>query len=272
MKNRPTIAMHDQSGHGSTETLATNSNTSTKPHIEKNEMTFNRVNKITSRTIQQGLFLFFLMGFLFQARTSHAGFLLTLSLGNATQLSQNEVAFDIQAHFSGSGTYQPSDYVNLFLFSLDTPGTSAELKKGTSQNFDRFRFDSFLSGWDNGGAIDLDTGTGGLAATEVADALLIDTPQVTLARMKIDTTGLGPGLYMVSLYDINISDAAGSIDSMFVASMVTDFPSNVNLNATGTFTISAVPEPSSMVIAIIGVSCMGVAFRRRKRRERGINR
>jgi hypothetical protein len=272
MKNRPTIAMHNPARQGNTATLAISSNTSTNPHFEQNEMKFNRVNKIRSRTIQQGLFLVFLMGCLFQARASHAGFLLTLSLGNATQLSQNEVAFDIQAHFSGSGTYQTSDYVNSFSFSLDTPGTSAELKTGTSQNFDRFSFDSFRSGWDNGGAIDLDTGIGGLAATDVADALLIDTPQVTLARMKIDTTGLGPGLYMVSLYDSSISDAAGSINSLVVASMVTDFPTSVNLNATGTFTISVVPEPSSMVIAIIGASCMGVTFRRSKRRERGINR
>ena len=53
------------------------------------------------RSPRSVLFLVFLMGCLFQTRTSHAGFLLTLSLSNATQLSANEVAFDIQASFVG---------------------------------------------------------------------------------------------------------------------------------------------------------------------------
>jgi len=199
-----------------------------------------------------------------------AGFLLSLTLGNADHISTNQVAFDINALFQGSGAFNNTDYVNSFSFSLDAPGTSIALKAGTLQDYDRFSFDTFRIGWDGG--IDPQFGSGGLATVNLPGDLTDDTIKygnlpVMLARMVIDTSGLAPGTtYTVSLFNLGVSDAAGFIDGNTVASLTTDFPGSVQLNASSSFTITAVPEPSSILYGIAAYM-MGIVVHRRKKRK-----
>lgn len=223
------------------------------------------------KTDSKHLFLtfFFALTVAFSPGASvRADFMLFLTLGNAQHISANQVAFDIDVLFQGSGTFDSSDYVNAFTISLDSTNTSIALKTGVIQDYDRFSFDTFRNGWDGG--IDPQFGSGGLSTTNLPDGPIDETihygnAPVMLARMVVDTSGLTSGsTYTVSLFDPVVSDAAGFIDGNPIASLVTDFPGSVQLNASSSFTITAVPEPSSLLYGI-AAGIFGVVMRNRKK-------
>jgi hypothetical protein len=202
--------------------------------------------------------------------------LLSLSLGTAQHISANQVAFDIDVLFWGSETVVNTDYINAFTFTLDSTNTSVELKSGAMQDYDRFSFDTFRSGWDGG--IDRQFGSGGFSTLSqpvdpVDDTIHYGSTPVTLARMVIDTSGLTPGLtYNVSLFNPVASDATGIINGSRVDSLVADFPGSVQLNASSSFTITAVPEPSSIMYGVAAGTFGLVMRRRRKLKARVRNR
>ena len=193
-----------------------------------------------------------------------ADFSLTLSLSGPTQLSANQVAFDVQALFTST---DPADYANSFTVSLDSVDTTSFLKLGTPSNFSRFSFDNFLSGWVGG--VDPDFGTGGFSAINAPDYLSQATGNVVLTRLLIDTTGLSANsTYQVSLFDPAVSDASGLISGNPEASLLTAPGGTVSLNASSNFTFTAVPEPSSL-FAVMMMGCIGWgATRYRRYRER----
>ena len=85
-----------------------------------------------------------------------------------------------------------------------------------------------------------------------------------LSRIVFDTTGLASGPYQVSLFDPNVSDASGFINGNQEASLIAGPPNGtINLNASSSLT--AVPEPSS-ILSIVCIGCIGLGVRRLRRR------
>ncbi len=192
---------------------------------------------------------------------THADFTLTISLSGPTQIAANQVAFNLDAIFTSTNAL---DYVNSFTVSLDSLNTSSELKLGVPSNYSRFTFDNLRSGWTGG--VDLEFGTGGIAAVGEADFLRQANGSVVLSRILIDTTGLTSGPFQVSLFDPNISDASGFINGNQEASLIAGPPNGmINLNASSSFSIAAVPEPSSL-LSIVCIGGIGMGVRRLRRR------
>jgi hypothetical protein len=73
----------------------------------------------------------------------------------------------------------------------------------------------------------------------------------TIARLAIDTTGVGPGTYAINIFNPFTQDGDG-----------VDIPSTA---VGGSFTISAVPEPTSL--AVLSIGCIGSVLTRRRHRR-----
>lgn len=232
-------------------------------------MKTNRPDWVQSCSKHLLLTVFFALTLAFSPSASvRADFTLSLTLGNAEYISANQVAFDIDVLFQGSGMFDSTDFINAFTITLDSADTSVALKTGVNQDYDRFSFDTFRSGWSGG--IDPQFGSGGLSTTNLPGDSIDDTIHygnipVMLARMVIDSTGLTPGsTYSVSLFAPDVTDAAGFINGNPVASLVADFPSSVQLNSSSSFTVTAVPEPSSILYGLVAAT-FGIVMRNRRK-------
>ena len=205
------------------------------------------------------------------AQEVRGGVLLTLSIGGPTQIAANRVAFNIEASFTSTNA---ADYVSSFIVTLQN-SDSQLTSNGT--DYSRFSLDSFLqvSGDSWEGAFDNLSGIGLIFALDTNNnlsELLFDSPAPqVIARLVVDTTGLGDGTYTASLFDINVSDASGFINGNPENSFVFAPPQDVtvSLNASGSFvtsnSVTAVPEPSSF-LSMVFIGGIGLVRLIRKKK------
>ncbi len=158
------------------------------------------------------------------------------------------MSYDIQVSLSGGVT---SDFADDFTFNLD--GSSDTL---LTPDFGRFSA-SGVGGW--AGGVDTTIGLMGFSSTVPGIIQLNNDDTQILGTLTINTIGLAPGIYGISIVDLVAgSDASGDFGGEFFLS---DAGGSIT-SAGATFTITAVPEPSSLALVVVAMA--GFMLRRHR--------
>lgn len=175
----------------------------------------------------------------------HGGFILTL---NVSSQSQTEIVYLLSAELTGGNNGDFIDSVNTS-FATSTAPLAAN-------NASRFTTDQLGLPWDGG------VGTNGLLELTSLNPgdLLSGAGLLGIGRLKVDLAGLPTGLYTVQLSSVNATGNFGNGLEPFAGSI--NSPS-------ASFSISAVPEPSSIISIVFIV--IGIGVRRLRRRGAGDN-
>ena len=170
-----------------------------------------------------------------------ADFILTL---NVSSQSQTEIVYLLSAKLTGGNAMDFIDSINAS-FATSTNPLAAN-------NAIRFTTDQTGLPWDGG------VGTNGLLDLSSIDpgGLLNGVGPLNIGRLKVDLTGLPPGTFTVQLSSVIATGDFGNGPDVY---------SGVINSPPTAFSISAVPEPSSL-LSIVCISCIGMGVRRVRRR------
>ena len=185
---------------------------------------------------------------------------ITISLSNAT-LSPTAAAFDVSASFAGD---TPLDFVDSIQLSVIDSSSSLT---AAATDFSRFSFNTTLADWGdiNGGVFD-PSGFVWLLTPPPPPAAggfspIGDGDNVTLGTLSVNTVGLAPGTYDVSFNDFASffpTEAFGEVNGIYDSVPLVLNP------ASRSFTISAVPEPSTWGVLLCSMAAFAVCRRRRR--------
>jgi hypothetical protein len=224
-------------------------------------MMLNKLRSLSLNTRTLSATLLF-CGWLVAAR-ANADFVLTLGLG-APVVTTNQVTIPIQALYTNDQSDPTQNYVETFVLdmSLSSSALNTALSPST-EPFSRFSFANTLPNWL--GPAPADTGQSLLISTNQSSSLVNNSGVVKLADLVIDVSGIGPGEYTASIFRAGFTSAVGVQEGVFFDSQTYTGSDTINLNAPGSasFTITAVPEPSSIVGFTALMSLLGsLAWRR----------
>lgn len=182
-----------------------------------------------------------------------ADLILDVQLINANQ-TVGSISYDIQVSLSGGVT---GDYADDFAFNLD--GSSVELLNPV---FGRFSA-SFVAGWSGG--VDTEVGLMAFSSENPGIIRLNSGYTQKLGTLTINTIGLAPGEYSLSIGDLMAgSDAFGDFGGEFLLS-----EAGGSITSSGaTFTITAIPEPSSFALVLVTMTGF---LQRRQRSARPVS-
>ena len=171
----------------------------------------------------------------------HAGFILTL---NVSSQSQTEIVYLLSAELTGGNT---PDFIDSFNASFTTSTSPLAANNAT-----RFTTDQTGLPWDGG------VGTNGLLdlTSNNPSGLQNGAGSLNIGRLKVDLTGLPVGQFTVQLSSVTATGDFGNGPEPYLGAI--NSPS-------ATFSISAVPEPSSF-LSIMCISCIGLGVSRVFRR------
>lgn len=184
-----------------------------------------------------------------------ADFQMTISVdGPSGPLAAGDIAnFDINVNFTSD---LASEFVNSISFRFSNPSSAELLNELT-------RFSAVDVYWVGG--YDTVTGDGNFTADLGNEIFNSNSPQ-TVGRIQVSTTGLAPGsydLYVQSTDWLVTGDADGE-NLLYDGNTAAGTGNSITFPPVVSFTIQAVPEPSSlMLIAVVsGFGC----FARRPRK------
>ncbi len=207
-----------------------------------------------------------------------ADFTFSLGLGSASVVG-DQVVIPVNAVFMSQNLSPGNpDYINaVFVDFSASDGSVTSPLAPSSDQYSRISVDNVLSNWQFLG-IDPNSGVAGSASTaSIAD--LKDSPSpVRLFDLKFDGSGLASGTYTLSIFKLGSTDASGQISGVGVPSfsaydpLSTGTTGTIDFNNPGsvqfTLSLTAVPEPTSLIGAFVLAACAGFKLQRRSSREK----
>ena len=196
----------------------------------------------------------------------HADYVFKLGLDPPQVTGSNQVTVSVFATFTGD---TPTDYVDAITLNFLNSSPVLQESLPSNDQYTRISFANVLTGWN---FLGLDT-TNGLALFN--NSTLSNTFSDRLVDIVIDTTGLSAiGTYDVSIFKDGYTNASGVINDGMSDVFVSNLADPTGLGVFGTadynspgtqsFSITAVPEPSSLLYGI-AAGTFGMLMRNRRK-------